>query len=83
MQLLKQTQRRKKQIQFKIFFLCHWKTKTIFILSETSVYVKTASVCLRKSVCVFVLDPQSSRVLSSEPSSHMDHKQGDYQTGLG
>lgn len=42
-----------------------------------------ANVCLRKSVCGCVLDPPSLSALSSEPSSHMDRKQGDYQTGLG
>lgn len=41
--------------------------------------MKTLPVCLRRSMC----DPLSERVLSSEPSSHMDRKQGDYQTGLG
>lgn len=41
------------------------------------------SKSVSEKVCVRALDPLSSCVLSSEPSSHMDRKQGDYQTGLG
>ncbi len=61
----------------------HWKAKTIFFLDSCVFVWILTNVWLRKCVCGSVLDPWSSRVLSSELSSHMDHKQGDYQTGLG